>query len=89
MRGLGSYDDGINLLITHELTHVIQLDTAMGAPSVLRRILGRNIFTFPHAFTPGFMIEGLAVYKETNHQAGYARGQSTRYAMLMREEVSN
>jgi hypothetical protein len=89
MSGLAPYDDWMNLLITHELTHVVQLDMAMGAPSVLRKVLGRNAFTFPHSFTPGFMIEGLAVYKETNHQAGYGRGQSTRYTMLMREEVIN
>lgn len=89
MSGLGSYDDWMNLLITHELTHVVHLDMAMGAPSVLRKILGRNILTFPHALTPGFMIEGLAVYKETDHQAGYGRGQSTSYEMLMREEVIN
>jgi hypothetical protein len=89
MSGLGSYDDWMNLLITHELTHVVQLDMAIGAPSVLRKIIGRNTFTFPHAFTPGFMIEGLAVYKETNHQAGYGRGQSSLYEMQMREEVIN
>lgn len=87
MSGLASYDDWMNLLITHELTHVVQLDMAMGAPSVLRKILGRNILTFPHAFTPGFMIEGLAVYQETDHQAGLGRGQSTSYEMLMRAEV--
>ena len=89
MSGLASYDDWMNLLITHELTHVVQLDMAMGAPSVLRKILGRNMFTFPHAFTPGFMVEGLAVYKETDHQAGFGRGQSTHYETLMRQEVIN
>jgi hypothetical protein len=89
MSALGSYDDWMNLLITHELTHVIQLDMAMGIPFALRKILGRNPFTFPHNFTPGFMIEGLAVYKETNHQAGYGRGQSSHYEMQMREEVIN
>ena len=89
MSGLGAYDDWMNLLITHELTHVVQLDMAMGAPSVIRKILGRNILTFPHAFTPGFMVEGLAVYKETDHLAGFGRGQSTSYEMLMREEVIN
>jgi hypothetical protein len=87
MSGLGSYDDWLNLLITHELTHVVHLDMAMGAPSVIRKIFGRNLLTFPHAFTPDFMVEGLAVYKETDHQAGIGRGQSSHYAMLMRQEV--
>jgi hypothetical protein len=29
------------------------------------------------------MIEGLAVYKETNHQAGYGRGQSSHYPKIL------
>ena len=81
------YDDWFNFLITHELTHIVHLDMAMGAPSVLRHILGRNPFTFPHAFTPGFMIEGLAVYKETDHEAGIGRGHGSYFEMQMRQEV--
>jgi len=81
------YDDWLNFLIMHELTHVVHLDMAMGAPSVMRNILGRNFLTFPHAFTPGFMIEGLAVFKETDYDAGIGRGQSSYYEMLMRQEV--
>lgn len=79
----------MNLLITHELTHVVQLYMAMDSPSSLRELLGRHLFTFPHVLTPSFMIEGLAVYKETSHQIGYGRGQSSRYEMLMRQEVIN
>ncbi len=82
-----SYDDWLSFLITHELTHVVHLDMAMGAPSVLREILGRNLLTFPHVFTPGFMVEGLAVFKETGHDAGIGRGLSSNYEMQMRQEV--
>lgn len=81
------YDDWFNLLITHELTHIIQMDMAFGAPAVLRKILGRNQLTFPHALTPSLFLEGLAVYKETNKELGYGRGQSSSYDMMMREEV--
>ena len=81
------YDDWLNFLITHELTHIVHVDMAMGAPAVLRKILGRNLLTFPHAFTPGFMLEGLAVFKETDYDAGIGRGQSSYYEMLMRQEV--
>ncbi len=84
-----SYDDWLNFLITHELTHIVHIDMAMGAPSVVRNILGRNFLTFPHAFTPGFMVEGLAVFKETDHVTGTGRGQSSNYEMQMRQEVLN
>jgi len=83
------YDDWFNLLITHELTHVIHLDMVGGVPKAVRTVLGRNQLTFPHAFTPGFMIEGYAVYKETDYELGVGRGQSSLYQMMMREEVLN
>jgi len=83
------YDDWFNLLITHELTHIVHMDMVGGIPGVLRTVLGRNQLTFPHALTPGFFIEGLAVYKETDFELGIGRGQSSAYAMMMREEVIN
>jgi len=86
---LEAYDDWLNLLITHELTHIIHVDMARGIPAFIRKILGRNPLTFPHAYTPGFIIEGLAVYKETSAAQGYGRGQSTTYDMMMRMEVIN
>ncbi|MCD8522926.1 MAG: hypothetical protein LRY66_16375 [Saccharospirillaceae bacterium] len=86
---LEAYDDWLNLLITHELTHIIHIDMARGIPAAVRKVLGRNPLTFPHAYTPGFMIEGLAVYKETNAAQGFGRGQSAVYDMMMRMEVIN
>ncbi|UTW47941.1 hypothetical protein [Bacterioplanoides sp. SCSIO 12839] len=86
---LEAYDDWLNLLITHELTHVIHIDMARGIPGSVRKILGRHTLTFPHAYQPGFLIEGLAVYTETNHELGLGRGQSKGYDMQMRMEVLN
>lgn len=86
---LEAYDDWLNLLITHELTHIIHLDMARGFPAGVRKVLGRNPLTFPHAYQPGFLIEGLAVYTETDHQLGLGRGQSKGYDMQMRMEVLN
>lgn len=39
--------------------------------------------------TPSFMLEGLAVYQETNQAAGYGRLQGTGYDMQMRMEVAS
>lgn len=86
---LEAYDDWLNLLITHELTHVIHLDMARGLPATVRHVLGRHASTFPHAYQPGFLIEGLAVYTETDHELGFGRGQSKAYNMQMRMEVLN
>ena len=85
---LEDFDDWFRLLITHEYTHVLQLDKATGAPAFLRdHVFGRDQFLFPGAFNPTMLIEGLAVYDETDSAAGVGRGQSSLYAMYMRAEV--
>ncbi|MDN3685764.1 hypothetical protein QW180_28150 [Vibrio sinaloensis] len=44
---------------------------------------------YPHALTPSMMLEGLAVYLETNEKLGYGRLQGSSYAMQMRMEVAS
>lgn len=85
--GLEDFDDWFRLLITHEYTHVLQLDRATGAPGFLRNIFGRNLFLFPGIFQPTMLTEGIAVYDETDKATGVGRGQSSLYAMFMRAEV--
>lgn len=87
--GLEYYDDWLNYLILHELTHVLHLDMAYGWPAALRRVFGRLPLTMPHQFNPLFLIEGLAVYQETHHEQGVGRGQGERYRMRMAAEVAN
>ncbi|MGE5624217.1 MAG: hypothetical protein ACM3ZT_01575 [Bacillota bacterium] len=84
---LEDFDDWFRLLITHEYTHVLQLDKASGAPAFIRHIFGRNILLFPGIFQPTMLTEGIAVYDETDSAAGVGRGQSSLYAMYMRAEV--
>ena len=89
VNSLESNDDWLHLLIRHEYTHILQMDMGRGTPLAGRSILGRFYLLFPHVITPSFMIEGLAVYTETDHEKGYGRLQSSYYNMLMRTEVAS
>lgn len=86
---LEDFDDWLKLLITHEYTHVLQLDKASGAPRVLRYIFGRFPLWFPGNFQPSMYLEGLAVYDETDPVLGVGRGQGAQFAMMMRAEVDH
>ncbi len=86
---LGDYDDWLELLITHEYTHILHFDKASGIPLALRSVFGRFIFLFPNLIQPPWLIEGLATHKETDDEHGVGRGQNSYYRMLMRLEVKN
>ena len=82
----------MEMVFTHEYVHILQLDMAYGAPSVMRKIFGRpvNLFTwafFPEIFAPSWVAEGLAVYGESDNDAGYGRLNSAWYEAQMRMEV--
>ncbi len=85
--GLEDFDDWMELLITHEYVHVLHLDKVTGDPAVFRELFGRFLLSFPNNFQPGWLIEGLATYYETDTRHGVGRGQSTLFASLMRMEV--
>jgi len=81
--GLGTtrHDDWLRLVITHEYTHILQLDLASRLPLALRSIFGR--LYFPNAIQPEWLIEGLATYEETELTPG-GRGRSPGSAMILR-----
>jgi len=89
VEGLETYDDWLHLLIRHEYVHILHMEMSSGLPDKGRSVLGRHILTFPHAMTPSFLLEGLAVYLETNPKRGYGRLQGSLYEMQMREEVAS
>jgi hypothetical protein len=62
---LRSYTDWLQLVITHELTHIFHLDRARGIWALGRAILGRNPVLFPNALTPSWVKEGLAIQYES------------------------
>lgn len=88
---LEDYSDWLELLITHEYTHILHLDKATGFASTLRKIFGRQFLLFPaffpNAYQPSWILEGLATYTETDLRNGIGRGQSNSFRALMRMEV--
>ena len=79
----GNYDGWLRLVLTHELLHIVHLDEARGLVRVARHVLGRAPFLFPNAFTPTWMIEGLATYEETQGTA-FGRGRNPDVRMVVR-----
>lgn len=79
----------MELLLTHEYTHILHLDKARRGPAWLRTIFGRNFLLFPNLFQPRWMIEGYATYIETDKKRGIGRGQSSMFDSMMRTEVLN
>ena len=79
--GTTVHDDWLRLVITHEYTHVLQLDLASRLPLALRSVFGR--LYFPNALQPEWLVEGLATYEETELTAG-GRGRSPGAEMVLR-----
>ena len=89
--GVNSLEDNagwLETVITHEYAHILHLDKARGAPRGLRHAFGRFPLLFPNAYEPLWLIEGLAVYHETDRARGMGRGQSSYFDMLMRMEAA-
>jgi hypothetical protein len=78
----------LDLVLTHELFHIVHLDKARDAPLTLRRVFGRLAFIFPNVFQPGWIIEGLAVHAESDPARGYGRLGNSQFEGMMRAEAS-
>jgi len=85
----------LELVLTHELTHIVHLDLARRAPLALRRIFGRAppwllIFpnTLPNVWGPAWVKEGLAVYAESDPSKGWGRLEQSTFEGMMRAEVA-
>lgn len=81
MSSLGSYDDWLDVLVTHELAHVVHLDLVYGLPNAANWVLGLGglgLYWSPQHMLPRWFIEGLATYEESKLGA---RGRH-RYALF-------
>ncbi len=76
----------LELVLTHEFTHIVHLDKATRGPLFLRRIFGRFPLWFPNIFEPRWLIEGLAVYSESDPDRGYGRLAQSHFEGMMRAE---
>jgi hypothetical protein len=81
---LGLYQDWNEAIITHELTHILHMDTVEGLPRLARLLMGHIIST--HQLSPGWIVEGYATYQETKHTTG-GRGRNAQVDMVKRASV--
>lgn len=81
---LGDYDDWLNVLIVHEHTHVLHLDTIGGIPALINRIFGK-IYA-PNQVQPRWFIEGLAVHEESRETTA-GRLRSSMFEMYLRMDA--
>ncbi|NNK61664.1 MAG: hypothetical protein HKO98_00515, partial [Gemmatimonadetes bacterium] len=85
-RALSFHDDWLDLVIVHELAHILHLDRAAGPGGVLRRLFGRVPATwpfFPGSATPRWVIEGLATWYESS-LTGSGRIEGSVFDMYLR-----
>lgn len=81
-------DRWLYMLFLHEYAHVLHLDRGDGIPLGLRRVFGRLPLLFPNLFNPGWMLEGMAVYEETEGTAG-GRGRGSLARGVLRAEAAD
>ena len=62
---IGNTTDWLELVFTHEYTHILHLDRSRGVMGGVRRVLGRAPLVFPNSFLPVWQIEGFATYQES------------------------
>lgn len=87
LSGLEDNQDWLNILVRHEYVHVLHMEMAGPVPALGRDLFGRMPLFFPHSLTTPMLIEGLAVYLETDYEQGTGRLASSWYLMQMQEEV--
>jgi hypothetical protein len=79
-------DDWIDLVVTHELTHIFHLDRARGWWRLGQWVFGRNPFLFPNDYSPSWLAEGIAVYYESR-LTGAGRVEGTDVPMVVRAKA--
>ena len=84
MSSLNDFDDWLSVLISHELTHVVHLDTILGLPRLIDDVFGK--ITAPNLVQPNWFIEGLAVLNESRVTTS-GRVRSSLYDMYLRAAV--
>ena len=63
---IGNTDDWLRLVFAHEYAHIVHLDRSRGWSQVVRGVFGRMPLAMPNLFAPGWQIEGLATFAESD-----------------------
>lgn len=90
MSVLDSFDDWLDILITHEFVHVTHIDTVHGLPRLLNALLGfykLGKVSAPNIVQPTWIIEGLATMYES-HLSAAGRHRSAIFDMFLRMAVA-
>lgn len=78
---LSLYEDWGEAIFTHELTHVLHMESNHGIVAAARAVIGR--ISSSNDVSPWWMVEGLATFQETRHTAG-GRGRTPYVDMIKR-----
>src|SRR3954447_15608215 len=62
---IGNTTDWLELVFSHEYTHILHLDRTHGWIAAIRSVFGRVPVAFPNAFLPVWEIEGIATFEES------------------------
>ena len=81
---LGDIDEWYQELVTHEYTHILHTDQIRGIPALVNRFIGKTLA--PNQTEPHWMLEGLAVFEESDLTSG-GRLRSSEWNMFMRADV--
>ncbi|MCX7678341.1 MAG: hypothetical protein N2316_03900 [Spirochaetes bacterium] len=82
---INNFDEWLKFVFIHEYTHILNLDTIAGVPSISRYTLGRCCF--PNIFLPLWQIEGSAVYQES-YGTIFGRNNSSFTDMVLRCDIA-
>ena len=81
---LNLYEDWLTAIFTHELTHVVHMETNHGIVRAARAVVGRVAST--NDVSPAWVIEGFATFQETRQTPG-GRGRAGWSDMIKRTAV--
>ncbi len=76
-------DNWLRFLLTHELTHYVNMTIEKGLFYQLSRVLGEGVSSIPGGLMPGWAIEGIAVKLESDFTGG-GRGNNPFFEMYSR-----
>lgn len=86
---LEAYDDWLDILITHEVVHVVHLDTVHGIARAVNAVFGLGVLgkiTTPNIVQPRWVVEGVATVQESKYSS-MGRLRSAQFDAFLRMAV--